>query len=105
MDKRILNIAALIALAIVLIIGGWWVFDKVSTPDQIINAEDTLKLRRVQQARDTSRANIRDFLKNSILTDLTENQQYRSLVELPIQINLNNIGNSEPFKSESILAE
>lgn len=99
MDRKIINILAILAAAVLLIVGGWYVFNTVSQPNQLLNAEDALKLRRVQQARSMSRDNIRDFLKGDILEDLQSNTQYQQLQDLPIQINMDNVGNAQPFKT------
>ncbi|MBT6691121.1 hypothetical protein HOB10_02200 [Candidatus Parcubacteria bacterium] len=105
-EKKTLFIL-LIILAIVAVVGALYFFNVLKTPESsTFNIVDDIKYTEIYRIKETAVSNIINFVKtdtypNSVFEDFYNNNQYKSLTELIIEINVeDNIGNETPFNPQ-----
>ena len=102
-DKKSLTIL-LIVLAIVLIVGGLYLYflnrglDFSDLPWFKKNESTVVsQIEQIEAAKKLTEQNIDDFVKGSRLDDLVDGQQYQDLQGIDVNISLDNPGNPQPF--------
>ena len=92
-EKKTLFIL-LIILAIVAVVGALYFFNVLKTPESsTFNIVDDIKYTEIYRIKETAVSNIINFVKtdtypNSVFEDFYNNNQYKSLTELIIEINV-----------------
>jgi len=102
-DKKTV-VALLIILGLVSIGSAVWLFTILKPVEiPLLDVQADIKLERVYRIKEVAIDNMKDFLKldyspESIWDNLYENQQFRELNDLEININTqDDVGNMDPF--------